>query len=182
MAKVQGPLFSMEASGAYGGALVFAKRKGKNVVRQLVTPANPRSTEQEAARNRVRTTGALQSWANNTALVLSGESSIDKVRLMQVTPAEQTWNSYLTQIIQGAGGLTYDAAQTAWAALAAGERTAWDSAAAALTPVIGSVYQTVAGGGAGTPLTGGNAFFIYMYGLASIGLATTPGATPPTYA
>ena len=173
---------SMEASGAYGGTLVFARRKGRNVVRQLVIPANPRSSDQESARNRVRVTGALQTWTNATALILSGQTLTDKARLAAAAPAEQTWNSYLTQIINGAGGLTYDAAQTAYGALAAGEKTAWVDAAAALTPVIGSVYQTIAGGAAGTPLTAGNVFFIYMYGLSIIGRAATPGATPPTYA
>ena len=33
MAKTTGPLFSMDASGKFGGALVFGKWKGRNVVR-----------------------------------------------------------------------------------------------------------------------------------------------------
>ena len=51
MAKVSGPLMSMDASGKFGGALVFSKWKGRNVVRQLVIPGNPNSAGQEAARN-----------------------------------------------------------------------------------------------------------------------------------
>lgn len=52
MAKVSGPLMSMDASGKFGGTIVFSKWKGRNVVRQLVVPANPNSAGQEAARNR----------------------------------------------------------------------------------------------------------------------------------
>lgn len=182
MAKVTGPLMSMDASGKFGDALVFGKWKGRNTVRQLVTPANPNSQGQENARNRTRVTGALQLWANQTTLKAQGKTLTDKERIKAVTPAGFAWNGYLTEKIIGKGGLTYDAAQTAYGALAPAEKTAWDNAAAALSPVINSIFQTVAGGGAGTPLTGGNAWFIYQYGLAQIGLAATPGATPPTYA
>jgi hypothetical protein len=81
----------------------------------------------------------------------------------------------------GAGFVTYTAAQAAWSALSSGQKTSWDGAAAALTPAIPAVAQTVAGGGAGTPLTAGNVFFLYVYGLYAAGLASLPGGTPPTY-
>lgn len=182
MAKVKGPLMSMEASGAYGGTLVFGQRKGSSVVRQLVTPANPQSAGQEAARNSVRIGGTLQKWVSGTALVMTGETDTDKVRLAAKAPAAQTWNSYLVQLITGKGGLTYTAARAAFALLTAPQKTAWDDAAAALSPVIGETYQTVAGGAAGTPISGGEAFFIYQYGLSTAALAAVPGATPTVYA
>ena len=50
MAKVKGPLMSMEASGKFGGALVFGTWKGRPTVRQLVTPTNPQTQGQEDAR------------------------------------------------------------------------------------------------------------------------------------
>lgn len=182
MARVKGPLMSMEARGAYGGTLVFAQRKGQAVVRQLVTPANPMSADQEVAKNRVRVGGVLQKWANATAMVMSGKTGTDSVRLAAAAPSNQTWNSYLVQLITGAGGLTYTAAQAAYAALTAPQKTAWVDAAAALSPALVDVYQTGAGGVAATALSKGEAFFIYVYGLSQIGLATTPGAVPPTYA
>jgi hypothetical protein len=182
MAKVSGPLMSMEASGAYGSTLVFGKRKGSNVVRQLVTPSNPQSQGQEDARNIVRVGGTLQKFVSATTLKRSGETDTDKLRLAAKAPSNQTWNSYLVQLVSGKGGLTFSAARTAYAALTAPQKTAWETAAAALTPVIGSSYQTTAGGGASTPLTGGEAWFVYNYGLATVGLASQPTGTPPTYA
>lgn len=182
MAKVKGPLMSMEASGAYGGTLVFGQRKGSSVVRQLVTPANPQTAGQEAARNSVRIGGTLQKWVSATALVADGQTDVDKVRLAAKAPANQTWNSYLVQLITGKGGLTFTAARAAFAALAAGEKTAWGVSAAALAPVIGGTFQTVAGGGAGTAITGAEAWFIYHYGLSTVGLSSVPGAVPPVYA
>lgn len=182
MAKVSGPLFSMEASGKFGDALVFGKWKGRPTVRQLVTPANPNSQGQEDARNRMRVSGAIQSWVNTTALIASGESLTDKARIQAITPGEYAWNGYLVDTMIGKGFLTYGAALTAWGALAGPEQTAWDTAAAGLSPQINEVFQTQAGGTATTPLSAGQVFFIYQYGLSQLGLATTPGAVPPTYA
>lgn len=50
MVKVAGPAFSLEASGKLGGVLVFSKWKGRPYIRQLVTPANPKSGGQVGMR------------------------------------------------------------------------------------------------------------------------------------
>ena len=50
-----------------------------------------------------------------------------------------------------------------------------------IVPVISDVYQTVEGGGVGTPITDGEVFFILQYGLSLLGLADVPGAIPPVY-
>lgn len=43
MAVTKAPLMSLDASGSIAGAIVFSKWKGRNYVRELVTPANPKS-------------------------------------------------------------------------------------------------------------------------------------------
>lgn len=50
MARVDGPLMSLDASGTIGKALTFSKWKGVNYVRQRVTPYNPQSTGQTTHR------------------------------------------------------------------------------------------------------------------------------------
>lgn len=50
MAKVVGPLMSIEASGTYGKTLVFSKWKGRPYVRELVTPKNPKLPKQKGVR------------------------------------------------------------------------------------------------------------------------------------
>ena len=87
MAKVKGPLMSMEASGSYGSTLVFGRRLGSNVVRQLVKPSNPQTQGQMDARNRVRVFGALQKFVSGTSLKLSGKTSTDKELIAALTPA-----------------------------------------------------------------------------------------------
>jgi len=182
MAKVSGPLMSMQASGKFADTLVFSNRKGANVVRQLVIPANPMSANQEIARNRVRVCGAAQAYCNLEAQFGEARTITDKAGLVAAAPGNQTWNSYLVDLMIGAGNVNYDAAVTAYTALTSGQKTAWDTAAGALTPAILSVAQKVAGGGAGTAVVPGKVWFIYQYGLSVGGLASSPGATPPTYA
>lgn len=50
MVKVAGPLMSMDASGSLADSITFSKWKGRNYVRQLVTPSNPRSASQTGMR------------------------------------------------------------------------------------------------------------------------------------
>lgn len=182
MAKVSGPLMSMDARGKFGGTLVFSGWKGRPTVRQLVQPTNPQSQNQQDARNMVRTSGAGQRFANLCALLGAGRLVTDKAAILAVTPSGYAWNGTLVDAMIGSGALNYAAAQAAYALLTGGEKTAWDVAAAALTPAIPAVNQVDAGGVPGTPLTGGNVFFIYTYGLYILGITTVPGAVPPVYA
>lgn len=182
MAKATGPLFSLSASGGFGGALVFGQWKGRPTVRQLKTPANPRSTDQENSRNKVRVAAAGQKWANGTALVRSGETLTDKGLLQAAAPSGQAWNGHLVKSEIGSGDINYTAAATAYAALGSTPKTAWDTAAAGLTPIFPAVNQTIAGGTSTTPMSGGEAFFHYQYGLYVAGVADLPDDTPPTYA
>lgn len=46
MARVTGPLMSLDASGSIADTIVFSKWKGRNYVRQHAVPSNPRSDGQ----------------------------------------------------------------------------------------------------------------------------------------
>jgi hypothetical protein len=61
MAILNGPLMSLDASGSVAGALTFSKWKGRNYVRQLVTPANPKSVKQVSVRSMMQFLS--QNWA-----------------------------------------------------------------------------------------------------------------------
>ncbi len=64
MARVNGPLMSLDASGSIGGAIVFAKWKGRPYVRQLVRPSNPKSGGQISMRSCLKFLS--QNWAGIT--------------------------------------------------------------------------------------------------------------------
>jgi hypothetical protein len=181
MAKVSMPLMSGQASGSFGKALVFGYRKGSNVVRSLVTPANPMSIGQVTARNIVRVTGAAQKFANACLDVGAGRSVTDKAALIAATPAGQTWNSFLVQSMTGPQALDYEAATTLWGTLSA-NHAAWESASTGLTPPFSAVAQYGAKNVGATAMTPGEVFFHYTYGLYKAGISDVPGAVPPVYA
>lgn len=70
MARVTGPLMSMDASGTVAGAIVFSRWKGLPYVRRHAIPQNPRSPKQVSVRAMMtfvsRTWGVLMSshWAD----------------------------------------------------------------------------------------------------------------------
>ncbi|MTI62226.1 MAG: YfhO family protein [Firmicutes bacterium] len=59
MAKVTGPLFSLDASGKFADSLVFTKWKGINTVRQYAKPTNVNSAKQKVVRNAFTAASAL---------------------------------------------------------------------------------------------------------------------------
>jgi hypothetical protein len=69
MAKTVGPLMSLDASGAVAGTIVFSKWKGRNYVRQLVTPANPQTDRQRSFRASMA--GLVQLYKVNRAAINS---------------------------------------------------------------------------------------------------------------
>lgn len=183
MAKVTGPLMSMDASGGFGGTLVFGKWKGRPTVRQLVIPANPKSANQTIARNRVRVTGAAQKQVNLSLQIRSGQTLTDEALLRNKAPAGYAWNGFLTDSMIGASGLTYTAGQAAYAALPALDKTAWNTSASARVPAFFAAAQTITGGAAGTAIANGNVYFLQQYGLFAAGIIlAAPVAVPPTYA
>lgn len=65
MARTSGPLFSLDASGKLGAALVYSRWKGRSYVRRYVVPANPRSGSQIGMR-------AMMSFLSKQWAELSG--------------------------------------------------------------------------------------------------------------
>ncbi len=65
MVKLNGPMFSIDASGKLADAIVFSKWKGRNYARALVTPSNPQSAGQTGMRMMLRFLS--QDWTNLAA-------------------------------------------------------------------------------------------------------------------
>lgn len=99
MAIVKGPAMSMDASGSLAGAVVFSKWKGRNYVRALVTPANPKSGAQTGFRASMKF--LAQIWSSLT----SSEKATFEARAddMIVSPFnaftsmnQKRWRNFLT--------------------------------------------------------------------------------------
>lgn len=74
MAKVNGPLFSMEVSGTVGGTLVYSKWKGQAYVRERVIPSNPRSAAQTGIRSMMKF--LAREWAGLSSIIKSGYEAL----------------------------------------------------------------------------------------------------------
>lgn len=125
MAKVSGPLFSLEARGKIADAVVYFPWKGLHVVRQWLVPANPQSADQGDQR---LITGAL---GRATSVVGTANAFAAEVRAYM--DAGLTWPSAIAKymidnIIND--GTAWDALVTEYEAHTA--TAAFDSEAAAL--------------------------------------------------
>lgn len=94
MAKVDGPLFSLEARGKIGDAIVFFPWKGRHVVRQWLKPTNPKSNLQGYVRAALKAIGKFISMIES----ISGGDALDSLLYADCTSsadAGMNWNAWL---------------------------------------------------------------------------------------
>ncbi len=111
MAKVTMPLLSGSASGKIAGSMVHFGWKGLNVVRQLVTPSNPKTAGQGDRRLAMAAAGKAIKPVAPTSLFLPYARAF--------ATGGQTWASALVNYIvktflYGSGHTAYDAAHSAY--------------------------------------------------------------------
>lgn len=180
MARVTGPLMSMEASGTIGKTLTFANWVGRQYVRRWTRPSNPQTADQMDQRNAFSVIGVGVSQANKCLLVNSSTTKTDEQAFRDKTPSGMRWNGYIQKVLTGSGAAGYKAAKLAWNKLS--NKGSWETAANGLTPPVPSAPQYLEGGATNTAATPGEVLFIMNYGLYLIGASSAaPTVTPPTY-
>lgn len=94
MAKVEGPLFSLAASGQVGKAIVFFPWKGRHVVRGYVKPANPKSTVQGYIRVAL---SAISKFVKEIGNKRDGDALDSKIyqACTAKAPAGLNWNAFI---------------------------------------------------------------------------------------
>ena len=181
MARVTGPLMSMEASGTIGRTLTFANWVGRQYVRRWTRPSNPQTADQMDQRNAFSIIGVGVSQANKCLQVNSSTTKTDEQAIRDKTPSGMRWNGYIQKVLTGSGAAGYNAAKADWDALP--DQSQWEATAAGLTPPVPSAPTYLAGGATGTGATPGEVLFIMNYGLYLVGARTTvPNFTAPAYA
>ena len=96
MAKVVGPLMSLEARGKIGNALVAFVWKGRNIMRAWTIPSNPQALLQKLIRQK------LASMGKNTIKIKQIQSDLasgsEMYQLIKAkTPSTQIWNAYFVK-------------------------------------------------------------------------------------
>jgi hypothetical protein len=94
MAKVSGPLFSLEARGKVADAIVFFPWKGRHVVRQWLKPTNKQSTIQGYVRAALK---AVAKWIAKVGNTNDGDALDSKVYQAATSSADAglNWNAWL---------------------------------------------------------------------------------------
>jgi len=99
MVKVNGPMFSLDASGTLGDAITFSKWKGRPYVRERVIPSNPKSGGQVGRRAMFRFLSQL--WSSvatadqDTWTALSDQLVASKFNAYMSENMER-WHNFLT--------------------------------------------------------------------------------------
>lgn len=94
MAKVTGPLLSLDARGKIADAIVFSAWKGVKYVRQWLKPSNPQS----AAQGDIRV--VMGGLGRGVAEVKTAGTFYTKLVALGVMPSNQSQQSYLVQYIK----------------------------------------------------------------------------------
>ena len=182
MAKVTGPLMSLEASGTIGNALTFSRWVGRPYVRRYTIPGNPQTLGQETHRNRFSAIGTITTWASRNNQTFDGKLLDDQALIKSKTPADQRWNGYLLRVMTSGNGAQYEAAKAAWEGPVLGSQSSWENAASALVPPMPSATQRGEGGISEPAATPGFLLFLLHWGMYQMGIqATKPDTTVPVY-
>jgi len=96
MAKVDGPLMSLEARGKLADAIVFFPWKGRHAVRQWLKPTQPNTTLQGYVRT---TLYAIGKWVKKVMSISGGDAVDSKVYALCTAkaPAGMNWNAWIAQ-------------------------------------------------------------------------------------
>lgn len=168
MAKVTGPLFSLDARNAIGKAIVYSYWKGVNYVRSRVIPKNPKKDDQAEVRTYLGAVGKNSKAMGRATVALPVESAlVTQVKL--VTPADQSWTSYFAKTQIGSALAAIKAAITAYAALSTANKALWVTGAATV-PLTGFDI----GYGIIEPITGAEQLFISATAAFALGLEIAP--------
>ncbi len=138
MAKVDGPLLSLEARGKIADAIVFFPWKGRHVVRQWLKPAQPNTTLQGYVRSAIYAIGKWVKQVFSTSQDNAVNSKVYSLNTVAV-PAGTNWNAWIAEqflnLNVSAGTFktaSFTALVAAYSALATAVLTAFKTNATAL--------------------------------------------------
>lgn len=177
MAKVDGPLFSLEARGQVGNGIVFFPWKGRHVVRRWLKPTNPHATLQGYVRVALKLIGKGVGKITSAGALYTAN--------VAKAPAGLNWNAFhgkgfLDLCVAGGTFATsaFTALISAYSAFDATTQT-WGAAASGLT-----LLDFTFGYGYTTPVPAG--FILYAAALAAYNNAASWGTQytddPDTFA
>lgn len=178
MAKVTGPLMSLDASGTVGKTATFSKWKGRNYVRLRVTPMNPQTDSQAATRTYLGAMGQALSTILTKAKDSMHAGSAFWQAAVSFAPAGQSWISFASRTILGTNFGNIAAVVTAYTAVSSTPKGYYDTHAAAL----GLTNFSLSYGSAPAIAAGAQLYGMYKFAVEQLGYVAPAGgfASPTT--
>lgn len=175
MAKVNGPLLSLDASGTVGKVNTYSKWNGRNYVRLRVIPQNPQTDSQAVARSAVAGSGRATSAVRSRTYPTYTVGSQFFLDTLAKTPAGLAWNSYVLKWILGMNVANFLAMNTAYNALSGTYKGVYETAAATAGMTDLSFSYGVL-----TSITAGEQLYLLMnFAVAVLGYTITSSGTLP---
>ncbi len=171
MAKVTGPLMSLDASGTVGKTATFSKWKGQNYVRLRVTPKNIQGDTQAEVRTKLGVIGKALSYVLYPTSFNSFTFSPFYTAAVANAPAGQSWMSYAMKLIIGTGASTFDSNHTAYAGLGGTPQGVYTTAAA----LLGLADFSLSYGAYGSVTKGEQLFHLAEFAVNSLGYTLSAG-------
>lgn len=108
MAKVTGPLLSLDASGSVASTMTFSRWKGRNYVRQRVIPTYTNTTLQ--AKVRALISDASIAWKSNATVGATVINPAYKTAYETAAAGQAIsgFNLFIRECVQKNGGSAYD--------------------------------------------------------------------------
>ena len=130
-------------------------------------------------RSKMRIAAESQRWTGAQTVNRPAMIVLDKTALIAASVGSLAWNSTLVKAMLGTGHISYNTDESAYQALTAPQKTAWDAGAAALTPPMMPVAQSTTGGVATTTAPAGKVYYHHVAALWRLGINAAPGVAPP---
>lgn len=108
MAKVTGPLMSLDASGSVAGTITFSRWKGRNYVRQRVIPTYTNTALQSKIRKLI--SDASIAWKSGATVGVTTINAAYKLAYGTAASAQAIsgFNLFIKECVQKNGGSAYD--------------------------------------------------------------------------
>lgn len=179
MARMTGPLLSLEARGMIAGRYIYQQAMGRQVMRYHWQQGQHTTIEQAPYQQAHGLLSHLISWIKAGRPHLNSSGLDDYLMLREIAGRRDRWNDMVRRRMLKHGHANISHVLALWAGLDETDREAWGNVASGVAPTL-TEYTGKAPPGIEPPTwPAGALFFVYHWLAYLVGLIQDePGATP----
>lgn len=179
MAKMNGPLLSMEARGMIARRYVYQRTQGGQSMRYHWPSAQPITAAQAPHQQLHGWLTHVISFVKQARPHLNTTAEDDYIYMRSIAGPELRWNDIIRRRMMGGTPSKLARVRAAWGSLTDPQKTAWEAEAAAQAPSL-TAYVGAAPAGWPTPIfTPGQCWYLYRWTAFLLPITTTAPAEWP---